>query len=78
MLRITDLGGRRIYLNIDLVERICGGADTVITLLNGTNIVAKESPEELIERVIEFKRSCNERASIEIAHRYEDDGKNNT
>ena len=72
MLRITDLGGREIHLNIDLIERISGGADTVITLLNGTNIVAKERPEELVGRIVDFKRLCNDRASIEIVHRAEE------
>lgn len=72
MLKITDLGGREIYLNIDLIEKISGGADTVITLLNGTNIVAKERPEELVGRIAAFKRLCNDRASIEIVHRNEE------
>lgn len=71
MFKITDLGGREIYLNTDLVEKISGGANTVITLLNGTNIVAKERPEELIERIAAFKRLCNDKASIEIVHRME-------
>ncbi len=72
MLKMTDLGGRDIYLNIDIIERISGGSNTVITLLNGTNIIAKEPPEELIERIAEFRRRCNDRASIEIVHRNEE------
>ena len=72
MLKITELGGRESYLNIDLIERISGGADTLISLLNGTNIIAKERPEELIERIVEFKRRCNDKCSIEILHRAEE------
>ena len=76
MLKITDLSGREIYLNIDLIERISGGADTLITLLNGTSIVAKEKPQELVDRIAEFKKRCNEQATIEIVHRLEELKKN--
>ena len=72
MVKTTDLSGREVYLNIDLIERISGGANTVISLLNGTNLVAKETPEELVERIAAFKRRCNDKASIEIIHRMEE------
>jgi flagellar protein FlbD len=76
MLRITDLSGREVYINSDLIERIYGGADTAITLLNGVTVIAKERPEELVERIAEFKRRCNDKASLEIVSRQEETQKN--
>jgi len=72
MLKITELSGRETYINCDLIERISGGADTAIHLLNGATIIAKERPGELIERIVEFKRRCNDKASIEIIRMGED------
>ncbi len=73
MLKTTELSGREVYVNIDLIERIYGGQDTLIGLLNGVKIVVKEKPEELLSRIVEFKRLCNERTPVEIVRRVEED-----
>ncbi len=69
------MGGRAIYLNIDLIERIMSSPDTIITLLNGTTILAKESPEEIVAGIAAFRKQCNDKSSIEIVHRAEEAGK---
>lgn len=68
MIRLTRLNGCPFFLNSDLIEFIEATPDTVVTMLNGGKVLAKESPEEVVNRVIEFRRritvkSCEETAS---------------
>jgi flagellar protein FlbD len=43
-------------LNCELIEKIEVTPDTIITTTNGKKFIVKESPEMIIDRVIEFKR----------------------
>jgi len=74
VVKITDIGGRTVFLNIDIIERITSSPHTIISLLNGTTILAKETPEEIVARIAEFRRLCNEKSSLEIVSRREGDG----
>lgn len=57
MIRLTRLNHLPVVLNSDLVEHIEVTPDTVISLTNGQKIVVLETPEEVVERVVEFRRS---------------------
>jgi len=63
MIKITDMAGVSKYLNCDLIERMESAPDTVICLVNGRTILVRESPDEIIERILEFKRRCMESSS---------------
>lgn len=56
MIKLTGLNNRALYLNPDLFEKLDATPDTVITLSNGKKYVVKESPEEVIELIIQFRR----------------------
>lgn len=55
MITVTRLNGPAFALNPDLIERIEATPDTVITLVEGTKYVVRESVEEIIQRVQEAK-----------------------
>ena len=57
MIKLTRLDGREFYLNADLIEYIEGNPDTIITLRTEKKIISKESVNEVLERIVEFKRS---------------------
>ena len=57
MIQLTRLNNARLALNCDLIKYVEAAPDTVITLLNGEKLVVRESAEEVIERVREFRRS---------------------
>ena len=57
MIRLTRLNSQQITVNSDLIKFIESNPDTVITLLNGEKILVHESAEEVIARVIEFRRA---------------------
>lgn len=56
MIKVTRLNGVEYWLNPHLIEVIEKRPDTTITLLSGKKIVVKESPEEIINKIIEYRR----------------------
>jgi len=63
MIRLTRLNHVPVYLNSDLIEHIEITPDTVISLTSGQKIVVLETAEEVVDRVIAFRRAILERAS---------------
>jgi flagellar protein FlbD len=56
MVHLTRLNRAPLVLNSDLIEHIDITPDTVITLTNGQIVRVLETAEEVIERVVEFRR----------------------
>lgn len=56
MIDLTRLNNQRLSLNADLIKYVEQAPDTVITLVTGEKLVVKESAEEVIRRVISFRR----------------------
>lgn len=56
MIRLTRLNQSEFVLNSDLIEHIEMGADTVVTLTNGGSFVVKQSAEEILQKIVDFKR----------------------
>ena len=57
MIVLTRLNGQVIALNPDLVTRIDVTPDTTITLLNGDKVIAKETLDQVIARILDFRRA---------------------
>ena len=57
MIRVTRLNHTPMILNSDLIEHIEITPDTVITLTSGQKLMVLESPQEIVEEVIAFRRS---------------------
>lgn len=57
MIAVHRPGGEPMLLNADLVESIETTPDTVLILVDGRRIVVADSPEEIAERIIEFRAS---------------------
>jgi flagellar protein FlbD len=62
MIQLTRLNHIPLVLNSDLIEHIEITPDTVISLTTGQKIVVRESADEVVERVVAFRRSVYERA----------------
>src|SRR6266481_10463 len=56
MIHVTRLNHIPLVLNSDLIEHIEATPDTVISLTNGQKLVVLETTEELVRKVIEFRR----------------------
>ena len=59
MIRLTRLNHAALVVNCDLIEHIEMTPDTVISMTTGQRITVLETPEEVIARVIEFRRLLN-------------------
>jgi len=56
MIQLTRLNNSSITINSDLIKFVEQSPDTVITLLNGEKILVRESAEQILERIIQFRR----------------------
>jgi flagellar protein FlbD len=56
LVRLTRLNHAPVVLNSDLIEHIDITPDTVITLTNGQILRVIETAEEVIRRVVEYRR----------------------
>lgn len=62
MVILTRLNGTPVALNADLIERADATPDTVLTLVDGTKYLVRESVEEVVDLVREFRASVVARA----------------
>ena len=56
MIKVTRLNGVEYWLNPHMIEIIEKRPDTTITLLSGKKIVVKESPDEVIKEILEYRK----------------------
>jgi flagellar protein FlbD len=57
MIQLTRLNNHPLVVNSDLIKFVEQAPDTVITLVNGDKIVVRESAQDVLVRVVEFRRS---------------------
>ena len=60
MIRLTRLNNRSLVVNPDLIKFIENAPDTVITLITGEKIVVLESAEEVMTRIVDYRRQLRE------------------
>ena len=57
MIKLTRLNHIPLILNSDLIEHIDSTPDTIVSLTSGGKFLVTETPEEVVERVVEFRRT---------------------
>lgn len=56
MIPMTRLDGSSFFVNLDLIERIEPTPDTIVALVTGERLVVRESPTDLVDRIVAFKQ----------------------
>ncbi len=56
MIKVTRLNDKEFVINADIIEFIESTPDTVITTTTGKKVIVREDVDDVIKRVIEFKR----------------------
>jgi len=74
MIRLTRLNRAPLVLNSDLIEHIDVTPDTVITLTTGQILRVRETAEEVIHRIVQFRRQIFGPDGLPIESPPEDDG----
>ena len=59
MICVTRLDGKPYWINPHLIESMEQKPDLTVTFLSGKKIVLKDSPEQLIQRIIEYRKKLN-------------------
>lgn len=57
MITLTRLNEEQFVLNAELIKTVEESPDTVITLTNGNKYIVKESANEVVEAVVEYKKN---------------------
>lgn len=57
MVKLVGMNGKEVFLNDNQIEKIEEVPETVITLMNGNKYIVEESVDEVISKIVEFKRS---------------------
>jgi flagellar protein FlbD len=64
VIQLTRLDGSEFYLNSDLIEVIESTPDTHIALANGHRYLVRETSDEVVRRVVAFRRDLNRPSRI--------------
>ncbi len=56
MIKVSRLDGSSLVINVDLIESVESIPETIVCLTTGKKIMVKETIDEIIERVVQFKR----------------------
>ena len=59
MIHLTRINHAPLVLNSDLIEQVEAKPDTVVSLTSGQKLLVLESPAEVINRVVEFRRAIS-------------------
>ena len=59
MIKLTQINGDEITVNADLIETIEKAHDTIITLTTSRRIRVREDIDEIVNRVVNYKRHIN-------------------
>ncbi|OGS19847.1 MAG: hypothetical protein A2252_04960 [Elusimicrobia bacterium RIFOXYA2_FULL_39_19] len=55
MINLTRLNDKQIFINPDLIDNIETHPDTTITFTNGNKLSVKDKPEEIVNKIIDFR-----------------------
>lgn len=56
MIKLTKLNSKEIYINPDLIDNMECHPNTTILLTTGVQLIVKEKPDEVINKIVEFKK----------------------
>jgi flagellar protein FlbD len=64
MIQLTRLNNKPLMVNSDLIKFVEQSPDTLVTLITGEKIVVLEKCDEVLRRIIEFRRSVLQGLSL--------------
>ena len=56
MIEVTRLNGKKYWVNPHQIESMEENPDLTITLLSGKKVVVHETPEEIIESIVSYRK----------------------
>ena len=68
MIRVTRLDGSTLVVNDDQIAWIDTHPDTMISMMNGEKLLVRETPDELVERARQFRRTLATQGLLRLAN----------
>ena len=56
MIEVNRLDGKSYWVNPHMIESMESNPDLTLTMLSGKKIVVKNSPEDVIEKIISYRK----------------------
>lgn len=56
MIEVERLNGSKYFLNPHMIESMESLPDLTITMLSGKKVIVRNSPEEIIERIVNYRK----------------------
>ena len=56
MIKVQKINKKDLIINAELIEFVETTPDTIISMTTGKKIIVRDTPEELIKKVIEYRR----------------------
>ena len=56
MIHVTRLNGSQFVVNAELIREVEATPDTVVTLTTGTKLLVRESVDEIVQAVLQYRR----------------------
>ena len=60
MIKLTRLNQKELMVNAEMIEFVEAIPDTIVTLASGKKLMVAESVDAVVERIVEYRRSCNQ------------------
>ena len=64
MIVVKKINGQEIVVNCDLIQTIEFSPHAVMSLTTGEKIVVDETRDDILEKVLEYKRAIRRRAEV--------------
>lgn len=59
MIKLIGFNNKEIVLNCELIEKIEEVPETLVTLVSGKKVMVKDTVDEVIDKVIDYKRKIH-------------------
>ncbi len=56
MIEVTKLDGSKYWVNPHMIESMESTPDLTLSMLSGKKLVLKDSPSEVIDRIIQYRK----------------------
>ncbi len=56
MIEVTRLNGKKYWINPHQIESMENNPDLTLTLLSGKKVVVMEKPEQVVDKIVEYRR----------------------
>ncbi|MBK7045985.1 MAG: flagellar FlbD family protein [bacterium] len=55
MVKLTKIDGEKLVVNAELIESVNCGTDTLVSLTSGRKLIVRETPDEVVQLVLDYR-----------------------